>query len=318
MADKIVALVDGADDALWERLREFSDRLEVVTPARLKDDPGLWPRLEIAYGGLGGGDFARATGLRWFQTAAAGVNGLITPAMRQRGLVITNARGVGAAPITEHMFGMLLLVTRRLAQAWDRQKTREWDGDGLGDRVGLLWGRTLGVLGVGAIGGHSARVGRAFGMRVIGLRRGGGAHPDVERMYTPDTRREFLAACDVVLNTLPLTDATRGFLGAEELAACRPGAILVNTGRGGTVDTDALVAALGSGHLGAACLDVTDPEPLPPDHPLWAAPNVYLTPHYSGSRPDYAAQADAIFLDNLRRYLAGEPPVNVVDKAEGY
>jgi len=184
--------------------------------------------------------------------------------------------------------------------------------------VGLLWGKTLGVLGVGAIGGHSAEVGKAFGMRVVGLRRGGGAHPAVERMYAPGERADFLAECDVVLNTLPLTDATRGFLGRAEFAALRPGAVLVNTGRGGTVDTDALLDALRSGRLGAALLDVTDPEPLPPDHPLWTTENVTLTPHYSGSRPDYDERAEAIFLDNLRRYLAGQPLVNVVDKREGY
>ena len=101
-------------------------------------------------------------------------------------MVITNARGVGAAPITEHMFGMLLMVVRRLGQAWDRQKTRQWNNDGLGDRVGLLSGKTLGVLGVGAIGSHSAEVGKAFDMRVVGLRRGGGENPDVERMYMPE------------------------------------------------------------------------------------------------------------------------------------
>ena len=137
-------------------------------------------------------------------------------------------------------------------------------------------------------------------------------------MYTPEERLAFLGECDVVMNTLPLTAGTRGFLGRAEFAALRPGTILVNTGRGGTVDTDALLDALRSGHLGAALLDVTDPEPLPPDHPLWTTDNVYITPHYSGSRPDYGERADAIFLDNLRRYLAGQPLVNVVDKREGY
>ena len=120
------------------------------------------------------------------------------------------------------------------------------------------------------------------------------------------------------MNTLPLTDATRGFLGRAEFAALKTGAIFVNTGRGGTVDTEALLDALQSGHLGAALLDVTDPEPLPRDHPLWTMDNVIITPHYSGTRPDYGERADAIFLDNLRRYLAEQPLVNVVDKGEGY
>ena len=311
------AFIANPSSALLNALRPYQDRIEVVTPAQAEAQPDLMGQIEIAYGWLSGDQIARATRLRWLQTGGAGVEGLI-PHVQSERLTLTNARGVGAAPITEHMFGMLLMVTRRLAQAWDRQKTGQWNGEGLGDRVGLLSGKTLGVLGVGAIGGHSAQVGKAFGMRVVGLRRGGGAHPAVERMYTPEERAAFLAECDVVMNTLPLTPATRGFLGRAEFDALAPGAVLINTGRGGTVDTDALLDALNSGRLGAALLDVTDPEPLPPGHPLWTTENVYLTPHYSGSRPDYDARADAIFLDNLRRYLAGEALANVVDKREGY
>ena len=303
---------------LAAQARALSDRLEIVTPDQITAQPDLLPQIAVAYGGLGREQIAQATGLRWLQLSHAGVNGFLTPQSQAHDFVLTNASGVHAAPITEHMFGMALMVTRRLAPAWDRQKTHRWSADGLGSEVDLLWGKTLGVLGVGAIGGHSAGVGKAFGMRVLGLRRGGEAHPDVEKMYMPDQRMEFLAESDVVMNTLPLTEKTRGFLGRAELAAMKPGVILVNTGRGGTVDTDALMDALNAGHLGAACLDVTDPEPLPEDHPLWTTANVYLTPHYSGDRPDYGARADAIFLDNLRRYLNGEPLVNVVDKQEGY
>ena len=317
MTEKINALIGSDSPALKGQILAVSDRIEIVTPAQIEAQPELLGQVEIAYGGLRGEQVAQATRLRWLQTGGAGVEGLI-PHVQAGDLILTNARGVGAAPITEHMFGMLLMETRWLAQAWDHQKTRRWNGDGLGDRVGLLSGKTLGVLGVGAIGGHSAEVGKAFGMRVVGLRRGGGAHPAVEQMYTPDQRAAFLAECDVVMNTLPLTDATRGFLGRAEFAALRPGAILINTGRGKTVDTDALRDALQSGHLGAALLDVTDPEPLPDDHPLWTIENVYITPHYSGSRPDYGECADAIFLDNLRRYRAGQPLVNIVDKREGY
>ena len=317
MPEKIKAFLTDDSPALREALRPYEDRIEVITVAQVAQQPNLLGQIEIAYGWLNEGQLARAPHLRWLQTGGAGVEGLI-PHVQSDGLTLTNARGVGAAPLTEHMFGMLLMVTRRLAQAWDRQKTQQWDGAGLGDRVGLLSGKTLGVLGVGAIGGHSAEVGKAFGMRVVGLRRNAAPHPAVERMYAPADRLPFLAECDVVMNTLPLTPATRGFLGRTEFDALPPGAILINTGRGATVDTDALLSALASGHLGAALLDVTEPEPLPPGHALWTAENVYITPHYSGSRPDYGALADAIFLDNLRRYLAGKPLVNVVDKGEGY
>ena len=318
MTNSIKVLIGSQNESLHERARALSERIEVVSPQQLEAHPEMLAEVEAAYGGLSPARTSEATRLRWLQTGGAGVNGLITPEIQARDLVITNASGIHAEPITEHMFGMLLMVTRRLAQAWEQQKTHQWNGDGLGDRVGLLAGKTLGVLGVGAIGGQSARVGKAFGMRVLGLRRGGEPHPDVERMYTPDTRRDFFAECDVVMNTLPLTEKTRGFLGPQEFAAMKTGAIVINTGRGATMDTDALMAALRAGRLAAALLDVTDPEPLPADHPLWTTENVTLTPHYSGSQPGYDARADQIFLENLRRYVAGEPLVNVVDKQEGY
>lgn len=318
MNDTLTILLSSDDAALHAKVRAVSGRVEVVTRGQVEERPELLQGVEVAYGWLSAAQINDATALRWMQTMGAGVNGLVTPELRERDLTITNASGIHAEPITEHMFGMLLLHTRRLAEAWDRQKTGQWGGYDYGANVSMLAGKTLGVLGVGAIGGHSARVGKGFGMRVLGLRRRAGPHPDVERMYTPDERREFLSECDVVMNSLPLTDRTRGFLGADEFAAMKPGAIVVNTGRGATMDTAALMAALENGHLGAALLDVTDPEPLPAGHPLWAMKNVYITPHYSGAHPGYGARADAIFLDNLGRYIAGEPLRNVVDKAEGY
>lgn len=318
MNETLTILLSGDDAAFHARVRALAENIEIVTRRQIEERPELLQNVQVAFGWLSGEQITEAKRLRWLQTMGAGVNGLLTPELRERNLVITNASGIHAEPITEHMFGMLLMHTRRLAEAWERQKTRQWGGYDYGAKVDMLAGKTLGVLGVGAIGGHSARVGKAFGMRVLGLRRSGEPHPDVERMYAPDDLPLFLAECDVVMNSLPLTDKTRGLLGTEELQAMKPGAILVNTGRGATVNTAALVAALQSHHLGAALLDVTDPEPLPADHPLWAMDNVYITPHYSGSHPGYGARAEEIFLDNLRRFLADEPLCNVVDKNEGY
>jgi len=315
---KIKLLIGRDDPGLRERVQAASDRIEVVTAEQLKEQPGLLGELEIVYGGLGREQLPRAGKLRWLQTGGAGVNGLLTPELRASEVVLTNASGIHAEPIAEHMFGMLLMRTRRLAEAWDQQKTREWRGYAFGENVGMLAGMTLGVLGVGAIGGHSARVGKGFGMRVIGLRRTGAPHPDVERMYSQDERLEFFRESDVVMNSLPLTEGTRHAMGWDEFAVMKPAAIVINTGRGGTIHTDALVAALREGRLGAALLDVTDPEPLPEDHPLWTMENVFITPHYSGAHPGYWERADRIFLENLRRYLAGEELVNVVDKREGY
>jgi len=318
MADSVKVLIGGADAELLAQVRALSNRIELVSAEQVEQRPELIPELEIVYGGLSRARLPEATGLRWLQTGGAGVDGLLTPELRARDFIVTNASGIHAEPIAEHMFGMLLMVTRRLAEAWDQQKTRQWKGYDFGASVQLLAGKTLGVLGVGAIGGHSAKVGQAFGMRVIGLRRTGEPHPHVERMYRPEERLEFFRESDVVMNSLPLTENTRHTMSWEEFAALRPGAIVVNTGRGGTIHTDALVAALREGRVGAALLDVTDPEPLPEDHPLWAMENVYITPHYSGAHPGYQQRAGRIFLENLRRYLAGEPLVNVVDKTEGY
>lgn len=318
MAEKIKVLMGQNDPGLNARVREVSDRIEVVTGEQVRENPGLIAEIEVAYGGLGRDRIGQAARLRWIQTTGAGVNGMITPEIRDSDLIVTNASGIHAEPITEHMFGMLLMVTRRLGEAWDQQKTRHWRGYDFGPNLGILLGKTLGVLGVGAIGGQSARVGKAFGMRVIGLRRSGKPHPEVDRMYTEEECLDFYRECDVVMNTLPLTEKTRRAMSWDEFAALKPGAIVVNTGRGQTIDTEALMASLREGSLGAALLDVTDPEPLPEDHPLWTMERVFITPHYSGSHPGYNERAGRIFLDNLRRYLAGEPMINVVDKREGY
>jgi phosphoglycerate dehydrogenase-like enzyme len=317
MADTVRVLVANPDPAFRERVRSLSERIEVYGPEDLETRPELLGEMEVVYGGLGREQLPQARSLRWFQAGGAGVNGLLTPDLVARDVTITNAR-IHAEPITEHVFGMLLTVTRRLAESWNQQKARRWKSYDFLGNLGALNGKTLGVLGVGTIGAQTARVGKAFGMRVIGLRRSGRPHPDVERMYGLDERLDFFAASDVVVNILPLTERTRGVMGREAFAAMRMGTLVVNVGRGGTIDTEALMEALREGKVGAALLDVTDPEPLPEDHPLWAMENVYITPHYGGAQPGYQERAGQIFLENLRRYLAGEPMMNVVDKAEGY
>lgn len=318
MADTIKLLLGAGGAELPEQVRALSDRIEIITSDELKANPALLSEIEVVYGGLARDQVPQAARLRWLQTGGAGVNGLITPEMRDSDLVITNASGIHAEPITEHMFGQLLQYTRRLADAWDQQKQRLWKAQDLAAGVSMLAGKTLGVLGVGAIGGHSARVGRGFGMRVIGLRRTREPHPDVEQMYSFDDALPFFRESDVIMNSAPLTDKTHHMVSWEQFAVMKPGAIILNTGRGGTINTEALMAALREGRIGAALLDVTDPEPLPEDHPLWTMENVYITPHYSGSHPEYWERANKIFLENLRRYTSGEPLMNVVDKHEGY
>ncbi|BCM88926.1 glyoxylate/hydroxypyruvate reductase B [Abditibacteriota bacterium] len=318
MPDSLLIFLRRDDAALADRVRALSPRIELVSRQRLDEEADLLARLDVVYGHLEKGELGRATGLRWLQTTSAGVNSLITPELQARDLIVTTTSGIHAAPIAEQMFGMVLAVNRYLYKAWEEQKEHAWRAFDFHSRTDILSGKTLGVLGVGAIGSHAANIGKAFGMTVVGLRRSKGEQPPIETMYGVDERAEFLKRCDVVMNSLPLTDATRGFLGDAEFATLKRGAIVVNTGRGATINTDALLRALNSGQVGAACLDVTDPEPLPADHPLWTAPNVFITPHTSGSRPDYDERADEIFLANLRRFLEGKELENVVNKEEGY
>jgi len=314
----LILLTGRSHAVLSEEIRAAAPGAEVLTSAELEADPDRIGAVEVVFGGLSREQWARAERLRWLQTMGAGVNGLLTAEVAGSPVTITNASGIHAEPITEHMFGLLLMHTRRLAAAWDQQRERSWESAPLSGGLGILAGKTLGVLGVGAIGGQSARVGEAFGMRVVGLRRTGEPAPHVTRMYTPEERLDFFRQCDVVMNSLPLTEKTRRFMSAREFDSLPCGSIVINTGRGATIDTAALMASLRAGRLGAALLDVTDPEPLPPDHPLWSMENVIITPHYSGGHPGYDRRAAAIFLDNLRRYIAGEPLRNVVDKREGY
>jgi phosphoglycerate dehydrogenase-like enzyme len=175
------------------------------------------------------------------------------------------------------------------------------------------------VLGFGAIGRRIAQIAKAFDLRVIGLKRTPErvAGDEVE-LYGPDQLLPFLARSELLVNILPLTAATRGLLGQRELSALPRGAFLVNAGRGATIDSEALLAALRSGQLVGAGLDVTEPEPLPKDHALWSLPNVIITPHYAGAQPGYFRHAGELFVANLGRYVRREPLLNVVDKASGY
>jgi D-2-hydroxyacid dehydrogenase (NADP+) len=312
----VYLLLNRDDENLKAKIRALSPRIEIVLKQQLEVNPNLLTKIEIIYGGNNESRWSTAPNLRWIQITGAGANHWLTPELVQSELILTNVSGIHARAITEHMFALLLSTTRALPDAWEGQKSHTWKH--LGSNVQSLYGKTLGILGMGAIGAQAARVGRIFEMKTIGLRRSGESHPDVEVMYSPETRLDFFQRCDVVMNLLPETKKTHGFMSDAEFAALPVGAIVINAGRGSTIDTDALIRALNSGRLRAALLDVTDPEPLPQEHPLWDTKGVFITPHYSGAHPEYNAEADEIFLDNLRLYLAGEPLHHIVNKQEGY
>ena len=308
-----LVLLLGNDDAdLREQIRQIAPDIEIVSPG----DEDALQRAAIIYDGVQSDEIDRAKNLRWLQLLSAGVNRWDLHQLKARNIQLTTTSGIHAQPITEHMFGMLLMKTRSLDKALQAQAQHQWRGHDF--PVQLIAGKTLGLLGVGAIGQHAANVGAAFGMRVIGLRRSGQPIDNVEQMFTPANRLEFFGQSDVVMNTLPATDDSRGFMGKAEFEALPPGAIVINTGRGSTIDTDALMNWLQSDADNFAGLDVTDPEPLPSEHPLWAMPNAFITPHYSGSHPTYVKRANVIFLDNLKRFVNGETLHNLVDADAGY
>ena len=257
--------------------------------------------------------------LRWMQQWGAGVDWLMRhPAARAHPFVLTNASGVQAVPISEHVIGQMLMFARGLQHAVRAQQRHEWWRP---DRQGVfeLYGATLLVVGVGAIGSRIAALARAFGMRVEGIRRDAAvATPEVDALYGPGELAGCLARADIVVLCVPHTAETHHMIDAAALAQLKRTAYLINIGRGGTVDEAALAAALAAGQLAGAALDVFEAEPLPADSPLWGCDNVIITGHYAGNTPRYQRRAMAIFLENLRRYLAGEPLTNVVDKHLGY
>ncbi|HKV45790.1 MAG TPA: D-2-hydroxyacid dehydrogenase [bacterium] len=252
--------------------------------------------------------------LRWVHALGAGVENLCQDVAGTEILVTNNH--IHADAIADHVFAFLLTHTRRMREAHEFQTARRWVHTEL---VGtILAGRTMGILGLGTIGRGVARRAEAFGMRVVGTKRRPEPIAGVAEVHRPEDTDGVLRQSAVLVIALPLTPATRRIVGARDLALMPEGAFVINIGRGGLVDEDALVAALRSGRLGGAGFDVFEQEPLPPDNPLWDVPGLIVTPHVSGDFPGYLDRMVPTFCENLRRYLAGQPLLNVVDPALGY
>jgi len=268
-------------------------------------------------------EFVRAArNLVWVQSQSAGVERYLSvkELVETDRIVLTNMRGVHGPAIADHVFAMLLALTRDLPVHLEGRAQGRWNRAGSGVlRPIALKGRTLLVVGLGGIGTEIARRGHGFDMHVLGVRRGNDPAPEfVERVGKPQDLVALLSQADVVAIAVPLTAETTHLFDRAAFAAMKPGSFLINIARGQVVDTDALLAALTSGKLAGACLDVTDPEPLPEDHPLWKLPNVVITPHVSSASELTDDRRWALFVENLRRFDAGEPLLNVVDKRAGY
>jgi D-2-hydroxyacid dehydrogenase (NADP+) len=252
---------------------------------------------------------ASAPKLRFVQSLSAGTDQYDKALFAKAGVRLANAQGVNERAVAEHAMALILALTRQLHKARDNQRERRWRGM-IGDRAlreQELGRKTLVVVGLGRIGARLARLARAFEMRVIGVRRMARPTPDAaDEIVAPTGLAGALAEADVVALTCPLTPETEGLIGAAALHALKPGALLINVARGRVVDEAALLAALADGRVGAAALDCFHDEPLAPESPFWALPNVLITPHSAGETARYETNLVDILVDNVERLLRGE------------
>ncbi len=307
------------NDELRKKILKLAPGAKFLIGDDIERDESLLAGVDIVYGTISPAQFARAENLKWLQTLGAGVSWTQTPEVLAHPAVITNAR-IHAVQISEHLFGLLLMLTRRLDKAVRWQAGRQWKEPEMDEMISLP-GKTLCVLGLGVIGRRCAMLGAAHGMRVIGVKRNFATTDSVdhvEKVYTPDQLDEALSRADIVMNLIPGTAETFRMISKRQFDAMPDSSYFLNAGRGATVDTNAIIEALRSGKLAGAGLDVMDPEPLPADHPLWDAPNVIITAHYSGVVDTYYAQTKRLFLENFARFLAGEALESVIDKKAGY
>ena len=265
---------------------------------------------------------AYANNAVWIHSYSVGVEKCVAhPAIKDSSRIITNSRGTTASIIGEHAIAMMLTLTRGLHLYRDAQRQAQWRrGSVVGDSItSTVGGKTMLVLGLGSIGREVARRANALGMRVTGTRNRSRSGPDyVDYVGLSDEALKLAKEADVVVNALPLTEKTSGLVDKTYFSAMKASALYISVGRGGTTNTADLLAALESGSIGGAGLDVTDPEPLPADHPLWKQPNVVVTPHIAATGGDGRGRVMQLMLENLRRYQAGEPLLNPVSAKEGY
>jgi phosphoglycerate dehydrogenase-like enzyme len=309
-------------DWVVERIRAAAGGMEVANARTPAEAVALIADAEIAFSSIIRPEMlAAARRLRWIHSPAAGVGGMLFPAMRASDVVITNSRGMHAETIAEHVVAVVLALFRRLPRAMLRQSEHAWAQDEFTLAPPRLIARTtVGIVGLGGIGSAVARAMTGLGAQVEAVRRRPDAgRPDtVTSVHPPGALRDLLPRWDVVILCAPHTSETERIIGPRELALMKPDAVLVNIARGPLVDERALAEALGRGAIAGAALDVFDDEPLESADPLWETPNLIITPHVAGNRPDYWDAALEIFVENLRRYRAGEALLNVVDKDAGY
>jgi phosphoglycerate dehydrogenase-like enzyme len=294
--------------------------------AHLPDYDGLpaeLPDTDIFVGySLRAEQLTHAKKLKWIHSTAAGVAQLMYPELRDSGIVVTNPSGVFSPPMAEHTMGLLLALARNFPDSTRHQDRSHWGQQEIWDkpqRLTELSGQVLLIVGFGSIGRELAKSARAFDMRVWGVTRSGrGDATHAERLVAAAQMEETLPHADYVVIAAPETSETRHLIGAPQIARMKPGARLVNVSRGSLLDESALIRALETGALGGAALDVTSVEPLPPESPLWKAPNLFITPHTSAVSDRLWHRETALLIDLLERWFDGREMFNQIDFARGY
>ena len=302
-------------DAHRHKIESACKRAEVhfVAPDGLT--PEAVSDAEVIIGNVPHALLKHAARLRLLQLGSAGADGY--PEAMPRGALLANSSGAYGLAISEHMLGQLLMIKKKLWLYYDNQRRSEWHDEG---GVTGIEGSFVLSVGMGDIGGDFLRKCKALGAYTVGIRRTPREKPDyADEMHTLDELDELLPKADVVALSLPGSEASRHLMDERRLRLMKRGAVLINVGRGSAVVTDALVRVCGEGHIYAA-LDVTDPEPLPREHPLWNTPNVFITPHISGffHLPQTLDRIVSISASNLSRYAEGGPIMNLVDSSTGY
>jgi len=313
----IIACSELVAERYGERLSAIAPGAELAVPV-----DGVWPEraqaADVAYfsqdfwwrdeGRPVGGRLFALPGLRWFHSFSAGVDHPAFRTLLERGVLLSNSSGSSSVPIAQYVIAMMLRAAKRFDALAEAQGARLWQPV----QAEELTGKTVGIIGVGHIGGEVARLAQAFGMRVIGCRRRQARVRCVDELLPPERLPELLARADFVVLTVPLSTQTDGLIDEAALRSMKPAAWLINVSRGRVVREGALLRALREGWIAGACLDVFEEEPLPPESELWSLPNVVVTPHNSGNSPLNFDRASELFLENLSRYVAGKPLRNRV------
>ena len=326
---KILIAVQHAFD-LWRVPQWFAKRLEaefpvanVVSLSNYDQLDAEIPDTEILIGwSLHPEQVKAAKKLRWIYSPAAAVHTLIFPELVQSDIIITNARDVHGPVVAEHVIALILALAKKIPDAVRFQQKHEWGQQRMWDelpRVREVAGATVGLIGLGSIGRAVAKSAKALGMRVVAVREHPGkGREGADAVFGPAQLDEVFRQADYVVLAAPITVGTSAIANAERLALMKPGACLINVGRGPLVDEAALASALRASKIGGAALDVFPKEPLAPESPLWDLPNLLITPHTAALTDKVWERHYKLFSENLRRYLAGQPLLAVVDKHKGY